>query len=236
MSQKNFSKLIAAASAWDALTNCIGGLSASESKENAHRMMSLLDEFLECEEDQRASPPLGLAGLIQFVTEWITEYEERNVKIPESDPVELLDHLMKENGLRQADLATELGGQPVVSAILRGERKINLRQAVALGKRFALDFSAFISQKDALEADYSQPFESAARTVNITPQVPVRASHQWSIRSNCSVLRFKEISIRSSKSIEESLGCVTQFLIGTHTPHDDVASKLRSKDHEVFKI
>jgi antitoxin component HigA of HigAB toxin-antitoxin module len=55
---------------------------------------------------------------------------------------------MDANGLRQVDLAEIFGGQPVVSAVLRGERKINLRQARSLGKRFSLDFSAFISDAD----------------------------------------------------------------------------------------
>ena len=44
---------------------------------------------------------------------------------------------MEEHGLKQTDLATELGGQSIVSAILNGKREPHaLAQARALSKRF----------------------------------------------------------------------------------------------------
>jgi hypothetical protein len=41
-------------------------------------------------------------------------------------------------------LAAELGGQPVVSAVLGGKRAINVRQAKALGQRFGVSPAVFI--------------------------------------------------------------------------------------------
>jgi HTH-type transcriptional regulator / antitoxin HigA len=46
--------------------------------------------------------------------------------------------------LRQSDLATEIGGQSVVSAILNGKREINVRQAKALAARFGISAAAFV--------------------------------------------------------------------------------------------
>ncbi len=44
---------------------------------------------------------------------------------------------------QQVDLAAELGGQSVVSAILNGEREINAKQARALAERFGVSVAAF---------------------------------------------------------------------------------------------
>jgi len=51
---------------------------------------------------------------------------------------------MDEHGLTQADLRSELGGQPVVSEILNGKREINARQAKALAARFHVSPAAFL--------------------------------------------------------------------------------------------
>lgn len=51
---------------------------------------------------------------------------------------------MKENGLRQVDLAEEIGSQGVVSEILNGKRAINARQAKALASRFSVSPAVFL--------------------------------------------------------------------------------------------
>ncbi|WP_368860922.1 type II toxin-antitoxin system HigA family antitoxin [Desulforhabdus sp. TSK] len=51
---------------------------------------------------------------------------------------------MDQQGLEETDLSKELGGQPVVSAILSGRRKINVRQAKALAARFNVSPSVFL--------------------------------------------------------------------------------------------
>jgi HTH-type transcriptional regulator/antitoxin HigA len=53
-------------------------------------------------------------------------------------------YLMELQGLNQTDLSKELGGQPVVSKILKGERELNLRQVKALAKRFKVSPEVFI--------------------------------------------------------------------------------------------
>jgi HTH-type transcriptional regulator/antitoxin HigA len=64
--------------------------------------------------------------------------------VPDAPPREVLRLLMEQNSLTQTDLQRELGGQPVVSAILSGKRKINSRQAKALAARFRVSPAAFI--------------------------------------------------------------------------------------------
>ncbi len=57
----------------------------------------------------------------------------------------MLAYLMDIQGLKQTDLTKELGGQPIVSKILKGERELNLRQIKALAKRFKVSPELFIS-------------------------------------------------------------------------------------------
>ncbi|MBI4404130.1 MAG: helix-turn-helix domain-containing protein, partial [Deltaproteobacteria bacterium] len=56
---------------------------------------------------------------------------------------EMLKYLMELQGLTQTNLQKELGGQPNVSAILKGKRKLNARQIQALAKRFNVSPSVF---------------------------------------------------------------------------------------------
>jgi len=78
------------------------------------------------------------------VGELVAAYESRTHAVPDAPPREVLRLLMEQNGLTQTDLHRELGGQPVVCAILNGKRKINSRQAKALAARFRVSPAAFI--------------------------------------------------------------------------------------------
>ena len=57
--------------------------------------------------------------------------------------VEMLAFLMEQHGLSQSELGTSLGGQPNVSAILAGKRKLNARQIETLSKCFNVSPSVF---------------------------------------------------------------------------------------------
>jgi HTH-type transcriptional regulator/antitoxin HigA len=85
-----------------------------------------------------------LAGLLDVLAELVSAYEAREVPLPDAEPHDVLRLLMEANGLTQTELAAEVGGQPVVSAILSGKRRINARQASALAARFGVSPAAFI--------------------------------------------------------------------------------------------
>jgi HTH-type transcriptional regulator/antitoxin HigA len=110
--------------------------------EKHHAQMLELLEWLRGEVGDRHSHKL--AGLLQIVMELIEDYEAERFPIADAEPREVLRMLMEQHGLRQGDLAAELGSQSVVSEILRGKREINTRQARALAKRFNLAVTAFI--------------------------------------------------------------------------------------------
>jgi HTH-type transcriptional regulator / antitoxin HigA len=111
------------------------------SEKDYRRMVSLLDGVIDQVGSDEEHP---LAGLAELLGDLIERYEEKQVRIPDAEPRAVLDFLMKENGLRQADLAGEIGSQGVVSEILNGKRVINARQAKALATRFGVSPAVFL--------------------------------------------------------------------------------------------
>lgn len=105
------------------------------------RMVALLDGVIDQVGSDERHP---LAGLAELLGDLIERYEEIQVRFPDAEPRAVLDFLMKENGLRQVDLAEEIGSQGVVSEILNGKRAINARQAKALASRFSVSPAVFL--------------------------------------------------------------------------------------------
>lgn len=117
------------------------GIGVIRNEREYKRMVALLDKVID---EGGADEDHPLAGLADVLGELVERYEESRVRVPQAEPREVLDYLMKENGLRQSDLADELGSQGVVSEILAGKRAINARQAKALAERFGVSPAAFI--------------------------------------------------------------------------------------------
>jgi len=57
--------------------------------------------------------------------------------------VEVLKELIETNGLRQKDLADDLGGESIVSLILKGKRQLNRQQMEKLSHRFQVSPPVF---------------------------------------------------------------------------------------------
>ena len=89
-------------------------------------------------DDVAANSAHPLDGLVDLLADRIREYEDRVHPWPDtSTPATVLASLMEEHGLKQSDLP-EIGAQSVVSAVLAGKRKLNLRQVKALAHRFSV--------------------------------------------------------------------------------------------------
>ena len=81
---------------------------------------------------------------VDILSDQIERYEsERFTGYGKATGLDALKVVMAEHGLTQADLR-EVGTQGVVSEILAGKRKLNLRQAKALAKRFHVGLEAFV--------------------------------------------------------------------------------------------
>jgi HTH-type transcriptional regulator/antitoxin HigA len=100
------------------------------------KLISLLNKEVKSES--------GVEIYLQTLSDLVRDYEQdeyRSMKVSGSD---MLAYLMELQGLTQTDLAKELGGQPIVSKILKGERELNIRQIKALSKRFKVAPEVFI--------------------------------------------------------------------------------------------
>lgn len=180
--------LHAASTAWGLLTRALGmAPGGAPTPQNADRMLALLDALLDAMRE--GTPPGGAESLLAHVTEWVTAYEAAHVPIGASTPLELLRELIAANGLKQRDLAAEMGGQPNLSAVLQGRRPINANQAARLGRRFSLSPLAFLdgpapslaAQPAESQAAYT-PARADALSTNVVAQVAMpHAGHVISV-------------------------------------------------------
>lgn len=117
------------------------GVGAIQTRKQYEQTVALMNRLLDVVGENERHP---LAGLLDLVGDLVSAYESRAHAVPDAEPREVLRLLMEQNGLTQADLRAELGGQSVVSAILNGKRGVNSRQAKALAARFGVSPAAFI--------------------------------------------------------------------------------------------
>lgn len=127
-------------SAWQGLNKLVP-LGAITSERDYKRRVVIMDELLDrigANESHRLMP------LLDLVTKEVEAYEAKHQALPEAAPAEVLAFLMEEHSLKQTDLAEELGGQSIVSAILNGKRELNTRQVKALATRFSVSPAVFL--------------------------------------------------------------------------------------------
>jgi HTH-type transcriptional regulator / antitoxin HigA len=120
---------------WVALHEALGVAAPIADEDQYLKLLAQVDALVDQTGGDDAHP---LWGLIAVVGDHIREYEDRVHPWPDtSTPATVLASLMEEHGLKQSDLP-EIGAQSVVSAVLAGKRKLNLRQVKALAKRFSV--------------------------------------------------------------------------------------------------
>jgi HTH-type transcriptional regulator/antitoxin HigA len=73
----------------------------------------------------------------------IADYEAKHFIVEKASGVEVLKELMQSNGLRQKDLAGDLGGESIVSLILKEKRQLNRQQMEKLSHRFHVSPAVF---------------------------------------------------------------------------------------------
>jgi HTH-type transcriptional regulator / antitoxin HigA len=80
---------------------------------------------------------------IELLTLLIERYEEEHYATPEAAPADVLRFLLEQHGLKQRDLAKEMGGESVVSEVLSGKRKLNTAHIEQISKRFHVSPAVF---------------------------------------------------------------------------------------------
>ena len=123
---------------WSYISPIVG---EPKSKRQYYALLKQWEELVELIGDDENHK---LVGLLEVISHFLEQYNQRDQDpIPKVGGVEVLKLLMKANHLRQADLP-ELGSQGVVSEILSGKRRLNVRQIKGLATRFKVTPSSFI--------------------------------------------------------------------------------------------
>lgn len=102
----------------------------------------LMRESGSLDTDNRVAVGQYLSAVIPFVE----QYEKKEFRIGPATPEQVLAFLMEQHDLSQYDLAKELGGQPVVSQILRGKRRLTREHIERLSRRFGVTPATFYSR------------------------------------------------------------------------------------------
>lgn len=85
----------------------------------------------------------AVSRYLSAVIPFVEQYEKREFPFGSATPEEVLRFLMEEHDLSQYDLAKDLGGQPVVSDILRGKRRLSREHIERLSKHFGVAPATF---------------------------------------------------------------------------------------------
>jgi HTH-type transcriptional regulator/antitoxin HigA len=74
----------------------------------------------------------------------IRDYEDKHIKLPELNPVEVIKLKMEEFGLKAKDLEHIIGSKGHISSILSGRREITLKMAQKLKNYFQIPAEVFL--------------------------------------------------------------------------------------------
>lgn len=74
----------------------------------------------------------------------VKDYEDKNIALPEINPIDAIKQKMTERGLKAKDLEPLIGSKGHVSSILSGRRELTLKMAQKLKDYFQLPADIFI--------------------------------------------------------------------------------------------
>jgi HTH-type transcriptional regulator/antitoxin HigA len=115
-------------------------LQPARSEAAYHALVEALDAVLDAGGSDESHP---MARLADYLGDLVAQWEAQDAMPSSASSVEVLHFLIDQHGLKQTEL-TEIGSQGVVSEVLNGKRKLNLRQIRALSQRFSIPAQMFI--------------------------------------------------------------------------------------------
>lgn len=105
-------------------------------------LVARLDQLLDIVGDDENH---HLMSLIDTVSTIIAAYDEKKFQISPVKGIYAIKYLMELHQLSQADLH-DIGSQGVISELLNGKRKLNVRQITLLAKLFHVNPATFIDE------------------------------------------------------------------------------------------
>jgi HTH-type transcriptional regulator/antitoxin HigA len=90
-------------------------------------------------------PNTALEDMIELLATLIEKYEQETIGFPQTDPLQILAHLMESGGMNQQQFAHAVGLSTAhVSNMLSGARPITIEQARNFGEYFSVAPSLFL--------------------------------------------------------------------------------------------
>ena len=83
---------------------------------------------------------------LELLSILIEEYENKLYKLPEVEPLQIIDFIMEQNGLKQSDLVGILGDKTTVSKVLNRKRALTLDMIRNFCKKFNLSADLLIKE------------------------------------------------------------------------------------------
>ena len=117
-------------------------LGVIRSKAEYDRAVAALDTIIDEIGEDETHP---LADLAEALGVFVEAYDQLHYQTPSPSPRAMLRFLMEQHDLGQSDLP-EIGSQGVVSEIISGKRRLNVRQIGRLAKRFNVSSSVFVDE------------------------------------------------------------------------------------------
>ncbi len=101
-----------------------------------------IQALYELEQNQNSWTPEE-AELADLLTLLIENYEEKHYQLPKSSPLEMLQFLMDQHGLKQKDLIDVFGTPSIVSEVLNSKRELSKEHIRRLSARFKVSPELF---------------------------------------------------------------------------------------------
>lgn len=76
----------------------------------------------------------------------VKDYEDKNIIIPDLNPIEVIKLRMEEKGTKPKDLEPIIGSKAHVSLVLSGKRELTLKMAKSLHKYLGIPSDVFLSE------------------------------------------------------------------------------------------
>ncbi|MGH9596370.1 MAG: helix-turn-helix domain-containing protein [Edaphobacter sp.] len=95
---------------------------------------------MEQRKGRRSKEERELADLLTLLIE---DYEEKHYELPKASPLEVIEFLMDQHGLKQKDLVDVFGAPSIVSEVMRGKRELNKEHIRRLSERFGVSPEMF---------------------------------------------------------------------------------------------
>ena len=129
-----------------------------------HKIYKRVVEMLMDEDKTDGDYRSYLDAVIHFVDEY-----ERERFPTQATPEDVLRFVMEQQDLTQSELASELGGQSVVSEVLSGKRRLTREHIEKLSRRFGVSAVSFFGSAPSARADVAKALEILKRAGKNNP-------------------------------------------------------------------